>query len=70
MEDGSLRILGAIAEDSGMYQCMARNDRGALQLGTRLLVSSAQERATEGEQQGGDVSSQDHRRQACRQSIK
>lgn len=38
VDGGSLRILGVIASDAGMYQCMAGNTAGSTQATAQLVV--------------------------------
>ena len=38
VDGGSLRILGVVASDAGMYQCIAANSAGSTQATAELLV--------------------------------
>ncbi|KAM4664358.1 protein sidekick-2 [Discoglossus pictus] len=45
---GSLRISGLIPDDTGMFQCFARNDAGEVQTSTYLAVTSIAPNITKG----------------------
>ncbi|KAG8446470.1 hypothetical protein GDO86_014070 [Hymenochirus boettgeri] len=47
---GNLRISGLIPEDTGMFQCFARNDAGEVQTSTYLSVTSIAPNITRGPQ--------------------
>ena len=38
LDNQSLRILGLVASDAGLYQCMAENEVGNVQASAQLLV--------------------------------
>lgn len=40
LEDGSLQISGLVPDDTGMFQCFARNAAGEVQTTTYLAVTS------------------------------
>jgi len=40
IDGGNLRILGVLATDAGMYQCIANNAVGNVQATAQLIVSS------------------------------
>lgn len=40
LEDGSLQISGLLPDDTGMFQCFARNAAGEVQTTTYLAVTS------------------------------
>ncbi|NWW24390.1 SDK2 protein, partial [Falcunculus frontatus] len=50
LEDGSLQISGLIPDDTGMFQCFARNAAGEVQTTTYLAVTSIAPNITRGPQ--------------------
>ncbi|XP_051653672.1 protein sidekick-2 isoform X3 [Manacus candei] len=50
LEDGSLQISGLVPDDTGMFQCFARNAAGEVQTTTYLAVTSIAPNITRGPQ--------------------